>query len=71
MIQGDHPLMEPVDQFVLVGDHQHRDAGLADLFQQLHHFQTQLGVDVAGGLVRNDQLGRMDQRPGHRHPSSI
>ena len=53
---------------MLVGDHQHRDARLADFFQQLHHLQAQLGVDVAGGLVCDDQLGRVDQRPGHRHP---
>ena len=67
MAQGNHTLMEAVHQLVLVGDHQHRDAHFAHPLQQLHHFQTQLRVNVAGGLVRDDQLGVMHQRTRHSH----
>ena len=67
MAQGDHTLMETVHQLMLVGDHQHRNAHFAHPLQQLHHFQAQFRVDVAGGLVRDDQLGVMHQRTRHSH----
>ena len=59
--------MEPVDQLVFVGDHQHGDAHIAHPLQQLHHLKAQLRVDVAGGLVRNDQLGAVGKCTGHSH----
>ncbi len=49
--------VEAADQLVLMGDDQHSDAHFADTLQQLHHLKAQLWVDVAGGLVRDDQLG--------------
>ena len=59
--------MEAVHQLVLMGDHQHRNAHLAHPLQQLHHFLARLRVNVAGGLVRDDQLGVMYQRTRHSH----
>ena len=61
------PFGAVTDQLVLMGDHQHSDAHLADTLQQLHHLKAQLGVDVAGGLVRNHQLGGVGQGAGHSH----
>ena len=65
--QGDHAAVKVTDQLVLMGNHQHSDAHLADTLQQLHHLKAQFGVDVAGGLVRNHQLGGVGQCAGHSH----
>ena len=65
MLQGDGAAVEAAHQFMLVGDDKHRDAHLADAFQQFHHLKAHLGVDVAGGLVRNDEAGAVGQTAGH------
>ena len=71
MRQRDDPVVilgrQLVNQLVLVGDHHHRDAHLVDGLEQLHDVHAHFGVQVAGRLVRNDELGAMHQRPGHRH----
>ena len=59
--------MEAVDQLVFVGDDQHGDAHAAHPLQKFHHLKAQFGVDVAGRLVRDDELGRMRQCAGHGH----
>ena len=49
---------------LIVGDEQHRDAEPA--LQQLHlhpHLLAQLGVQVAEGLVEQQQVRLVDQRP--------
>ncbi len=52
---------------MLMGNDHHGDARFADPFQQLHHFKAQFRVDVAGGLVRNDEAGAVGQSAGHSH----
>ena len=64
MVQGNDALAEALGQRHLVGNHHHGDAHAVDGLQQLHHLHAQLGVNVAGGLVRNDELRAMYQRAG-------
>jgi hypothetical protein len=53
----------------LVGDHHHGDALVAvEGGQQVHDLAAAGGVEVAGGLVGEEQRGPGDQRPGDRHP---
>ena len=59
--------MELTHQLVFMGDDHNGDAHFTHPLQQFHHFQTQLRVDVAGGLVRNDQLGAVGKCTGHSH----
>ena len=40
----------------LVGDHQHGDAGVGQLFHQLQHFADHLRVQGGGGLVKQDDV---------------
>ena len=54
-------------QLVLVGDNHHRDVDLVDGLKQLHDVHGHLGVDVAGGLIGNDELGAVGQGAGYRH----
>jgi len=51
-----------------VGDHDDGGAALVEIGQQLHHLVAVRGVQVAGGLVRQDQLGTAHHRPAHGHP---
>ena len=54
---------------LVVGDH---DDGLAELLgsdlQESHHVQAGGGVQVAGGLIRQDDGGLGRQSPGDGHP---
>ena len=54
-------------QLVLVGDNHHRDVDLVDGLKQLHDVHGHLGVDVAGGLIGNDELGAVGQGAGYCH----
>ena len=40
----------------LMGDHQHGDAGVSQLFHQLKHFTDHLGVEGAGRLIEEDDV---------------
>src|SRR3990170_2453691 len=54
---------------VLVGDQQHGDAAVAvETLQDLHDLDAGAAVEIAGGLVGQDQLGVVDQRARDRHP---
>ena len=48
----------------LMGDHQHGDAGVGQLFHQLKHFAHHLGVEGAGRLIEEDDVRVHRQRPG-------
>ena len=51
----------------LVGDQDDRDAALAvEPLQDLHDLDAGAAVEVAGGLVGEEQLGVVDQRAGDR-----
>ena len=48
--------------------HHDDQAVLADLLQQFHHLDAGLGVQRAGGLVGQDDIGVVDDGPGNGHP---
>src|SRR6266446_4560915 len=52
----------------LVGDEDDRVAVLVELFEQAHDLLPGGRVQVAGGLVGQQDGGLHDQGPGHRHP---
>ena len=41
---------------------------LADLFQDFHHLHTGFAVQGAGGLIRQQNIRVVHQRPGNGHP---
>src|SRR4051794_37447279 len=49
-----------------VSDHDDRRAFLVELAKHAHHLLAVSGVEIAGRLVGEDQLGFADQRPSHR-----
>jgi hypothetical protein len=52
-----------------VGDQHHRDPGLAvEALQDLHDLDAGPAVQVAGGLVGQDQLGLVHEGPRDGHP---
>ena len=51
----------------VVGDHDDQPV-LADLLEQLHHLDAGLGVQGAGGLVGQDDVGVIDDGAGNGHP---
>ena len=62
MFDGDHPALELLHEVVLVRDHDDGGAHLVDFIAQVDDLERELRVDVAGGLVRDDELGVVDQR---------
>ena len=71
MIDGDHPPLQTIDDFDIVGGQKHCGAITIDLFQQPHDVPTVLGVEVAGGLVGDQNLGLSHHRPSNGHPLSL
>ena len=66
-----HPAVEQVDDTVgvagvalRVSDHHDGGAFLVELGEQVHHLLAVLGVEVAGGLVGEDELGVGDHGAG-------
>ena len=56
-----------MDKLVFMGDDDDGDVDLVDGLKQLHDVHRHFGVDVAGGLVRDDELGAVGQRAGNGH----
>ncbi len=70
----DDPAVEEVDDAVgvarvalRVGDHHDGGALVVQLGEQIHHLLAVLGVEVAGGLVGEDELGVGDHGAGNGH----
>ena len=59
--ERDQPRRERRD-VLLVRDDDDRDAGAVELLQQRHHLEARRGIERAGGLVGEDELGIVDQR---------
>ena len=51
----------------LVGDQHHGDPALAERLEDGQHFEAGVRIEIAGGLVAQDELRRADQRPGDGH----
>ena len=52
----------------VVGDQHQGATGLVQLVHEAEHVGSRDGVEVAGRLVGQDQVGLGDQRPGHGDP---
>ena len=61
LVDGDDAVIEFAHQLMLVRHNEHRGAHRVDLTQQVKNLVGELGVDVARRLVRNDDLGIVDQ----------
>ena len=59
--------MRPRRELRRMRDHDHRDARPVDLLQQLENAPRHLGIQVAGGLVGEQDPRLTDQRAGDRH----
>lgn len=49
-----------------MGDHDDGGAAFVDLAEQVDDLKREIGVDVAGGLVRDDERGVVDERARER-----
>src|SRR5262245_10770344 len=52
------------DELEIVSGDQQRDADLVEASEQLHDLEGEIGVEVAGGLVRDDHLRPTGHRAG-------
>jgi hypothetical protein len=62
-VVDDEDLVGLADRREAVGDHERRAAGERRLERQLHG-DLGLRVEVGGGLVEHDDVGRLEQQPG-------
>ena len=62
------PLLHPAHHLEIMRDDDHRRALLMDGFQKLHNGDGIFVIQVAGRLIRNQDLRLVDQRPGDRRP---
>ena len=51
-----------------MGHHHHGGAQGVDAHKEVHQLQRPLGIQVSGGLVRNDGIGVIHESPGNGHP---
>src|SRR6476661_2732151 len=63
----DDPLAQLVDDLVVVGGHDDGRAGAVDPVQQAHDAQAGGRVEVAGGLVGDEDRRLVDEGPGDGH----
>ncbi len=67
-LEGDHALAHPLDHLPIVGGHEHGGAAGVHVLEQGHDLLRHLGVEVARGLVGQQQHGLVDERAGDGHP---
>src|SRR5579884_35108 len=68
VVDVDDPASQHVDDLTVVGGHQDGCAVRVDLDQQLHDLPGSVRIEVARGLVGDQDQRRMDERPGHGDP---
>ena len=66
VVELDDALAHLVDDAGVVGGHHHGGAGAVDPVEQLHDADAGVRVEVAGGLVGDQDLGPVDERPRDR-----
>src|SRR5215208_1091206 len=67
LAQLDHAPAHLVDHLLVVGRHDHGGPGAVDPVDQLHDPDRGLGIEVAGGLVGQQQWRVVDERARDRH----
>ncbi|MEN9680400.1 MAG: hypothetical protein RLZZ627_293, partial [Pseudomonadota bacterium] len=65
MFKPEGSLAESVDQMLVVACDQDGDADGVEILKHPHDFLGKLGIEIAGGLIREDQLGFVDNCPGN------
>ena len=68
LLEGNDAPAERRHDLGVVGRHEHRDAELVDPEQELEDLPADQRVEVAGGLVGDDQARVVDQRSRDRRP---
>src|SRR5690349_8978160 len=68
LLQLDDALAHLVHDVLVVRRHHDGGAGPVDPVEQLHDADGGLRVQVSGGLVRDQQLGPVHERPRDGHP---
>src|SRR6195952_1026956 len=67
VVELDHSLSHLVDDAGVVGGHQDGRAGPVDPVEQLHDADAGVGIEVAGGLVGDQDLRPVHERARDRH----
>ena len=66
-VELDDPAAHHVDDALVVGGHHHGGPGLVDAVEQAHDALARGRVEVAGGLVGQQDQRAVDERPGDGH----
>ena len=61
-------VLDAAEQVKIVRRHHHRGAEPVERLEQVQQARGHVGVDIAGGLVRNQDLRTADYRPRDRDP---
>src|SRR6195952_1166409 len=65
-LEGDHAAAHAVDHLAVVRRHDDGRAGAVDAVEQLHDADRRVGVEVARGLVADQERRVVDERPRDR-----
>ena len=57
---------DPPDELTIVRRDDDGRAASVDLAEEIHDFERQIGIEVSGGLVGQDDVRVVDERPGNR-----
>ena len=68
MLEDDRPPLHAADQVAVVGRDDDRGTARVDLAEQPHDLDREVGIEVPGRLVRQEQLGLVDDRARDRDP---
>jgi hypothetical protein len=67
VVDRDDATADEIDHLAVVGGHQHGRAPVVDLKEQLHDAPRRVGVEVTGGLVREEDARPVHEGTGDRH----
>ena len=62
VLEMDRPPVHPLDQLAIVRRDEHRRAARVDVAKQVHDLERQIGIEIAGRLVGEDELRLVDER---------
>ena len=68
MIQAERAAADPANQLAIVSGHQDRGPSCIDLAEQVHDLERQIRVEIASGLISQDDDRIVDQRPRDGNP---
>ena len=68
VIERQRAAADPPDQLAIVRRHDHGRAARVDLAEQVHDFEREVGIEVSGRLVAEDDQGIVHQCPRDGDP---